>query len=114
MTLPPITNMPAPTPPPPQRPNAPRPMFSALAISSSGLSAQRVRMEVIAQNLANVETTHTAEGGPYHRRVVTLEPVEPQGQISTINTGGPSSARTRDPRLTSIGRRYTKTSGMVL
>ena len=41
------------TPPtPPQRPEAPRPMFSALAIASSGLSAQRMRMEVIAQNLA--------------------------------------------------------------
>lgn len=95
MTLPPITNMPAPTPP--QRPNAPRPMFSALAISSSGLSAQRVRMEVIAQNLANVETTHTAEGGPYHRRVVTLEPVEPQGQISTVNTGVPGAATPAAP-----------------
>jgi len=73
MTLPPITK-----PIFPQRPDAPRPMFSSLAIASSGLSAQRARMEVIAQNLANVETTHTAQGGPYHRRVVNLEAIGPQ------------------------------------
>lgn len=66
-------------------------MFSALAIASSGLSAQRTRMEVIAQNLANVETTHTAEGGPYHRRIVNLEPIMPQGQVSTTNTGTPGA-----------------------
>jgi flagellar basal-body rod protein FlgC len=59
-------------------------MFSALAIASSGLSAQRVRMDVVAQNLANAETTKTPEGGPYHRRTVTLEPVLPQS-LSTAS-----------------------------
>ena len=67
MTLPPITS--PSLPPAPQRPEPPRAMFSALAIASSGLSAQRVRMDVIAQNLANAETTHTTEGGPYQRKV---------------------------------------------
>jgi len=37
-------------------------------IAASGLSAQRVRMAVTASNLANSETTRTAEGGPYRRR----------------------------------------------
>ncbi len=50
-----------------------RPMFHVLAIASSGLSAQRARMEVAAQNIANAETTRTAEGGPYRRKVVTME-----------------------------------------
>jgi len=53
-------------------------MFSALAIASSGLSAQRVRMDVIAQNLANAETTSTTAGGPYQRRVVNMEAIKPQ------------------------------------
>src|SRR3954463_4014371 len=66
------------TPVLPKRPEAPRPMFGALAIASSGLSAQRVRMEVIAQNLANAETTRTPDGGPYQRKIVNLESVKPQ------------------------------------
>ena len=49
MTIPPIGFPSIPLPQSAQRPEAPRPMFSALAIASSGLSAQRVRMDVIAQ-----------------------------------------------------------------
>jgi flagellar basal-body rod protein FlgC len=60
-------------------------MFSALAISSSGLSAQRVRMDVIAQNLANAETTKTPQGGPYQRRMVTLEAVAPAVMTTTMS-----------------------------
>jgi len=44
--------------------------FEALNVSSSGLSAQRVRMNVISSNLANIETTRTPEGGPYRRKDV--------------------------------------------
>lgn len=77
MTIPPITVQ-RPMPPQlPQRPEIPRAMFSALAIAASGLSAQRVRMDVVAQNLANAETTKTPDGGPYQRRVVNLEAVAP-------------------------------------
>ena len=50
-----------------------RTMFRTLEISAGGLSAQRLRMEVGAENLANAETTRTAEGGPYRRKVVQLE-----------------------------------------
>ena len=46
--------------------------LTALKISSSGLSAQRLRMDVISSNLANVNTTRTAEGGPYRRRDVVF------------------------------------------
>src|SRR5690606_41856211 len=51
-----------------------RPLFRGLAIAASGLSAQRQRIEVAAQNLANAETTRTEEGGPYRRKVVALAP----------------------------------------
>lgn len=47
-------------------------MFRSLAISASGLSAQRVRMETIASNIANAETTHDVNGTPYRRRVAIL------------------------------------------
>jgi flagellar basal-body rod protein FlgC len=73
MTLPPITATPLAS----QRSDAPRPMFSSLAIASSGLTAQRVRLDVIAQNLANAETTSTAQGGPYQRRFVQLQAIQP-------------------------------------
>lgn len=46
---------------------------ATLAISSSALQAQRLRMDVIAANLANAESTRTPEGGPYKRRDVLLE-----------------------------------------
>jgi flagellar basal-body rod protein FlgC len=42
-------------------------VFSAIEIGASGLSAQRTRMNTIASNLANAQTTRTAEGGPYKR-----------------------------------------------
>jgi flagellar basal-body rod protein FlgC len=42
--------------------------MSSMDISASGLAAQRLRLDVIANNLANAETTRTAEGGPYQRQ----------------------------------------------
>ena len=48
-------------------------LFSSLDISASGLTAQRIRMNVIASNLANAHTTRTPEGGPYQRRDVVFE-----------------------------------------
>lgn len=44
-------------------------MFSSFDISASGLTAQRLRLDVISDNLANVETTRTEAGGPYRRRL---------------------------------------------
>lgn len=52
--------------------------FDTLGISASGLSAQRIRMETIASNLANTGTTKTPEGGPYRRRDVFFEAVAPK------------------------------------
>lgn len=46
--------------------------IDALRASASGLSAQRLRMNVIASNLANANTTRTAAGGPYRRRDVNF------------------------------------------
>ncbi|HEY5513712.1 MAG TPA: flagellar basal body protein, partial [Geomonas sp.] len=42
--------------------------FSAMDISASALTAERTRMNLISSNLANVNSTRTAEGGPYKRK----------------------------------------------
>lgn len=47
-------------------------LFSALETSASALTAERLRMDVIANNIANVNTTRTPEGGPYRRQMVVL------------------------------------------
>lgn len=43
-------------------------LLSALSVSASGMSAQRTRSELLVENIANSETTRTAEGGPYRRK----------------------------------------------
>jgi len=48
-------------------------LFDALSISASGLTAERARLDVTAENLANAQTTRTAAGGPYRRKEVVLQ-----------------------------------------
>jgi flagellar basal-body rod protein FlgC len=48
-------------------------ILDSLSISASALTAERLRMDVTAENLANAQTTRTDAGGPYRRKVVQLE-----------------------------------------
>lgn len=48
-------------------------MFSSFDVSASGMTAQRLRMDIIADNIANVETTRTAEGTPYRRKLAVFQ-----------------------------------------
>ena len=50
-------------------------LFGAIKVSASGLRGQRTKMDVIARNLANAETTKTAEGTPYRRQRAIFEQV---------------------------------------
>jgi len=60
-------------------------MFRAIDASGSGLSVQRARMDVIAENIANAETTRTPAGGPYRRLRVIVAPAEgPDGGVQVI------------------------------
>lgn len=43
-------------------------LFGVFSVSSSGMEAQRIRTQLLAENIANTETTRTAEGGPYRRK----------------------------------------------
>ncbi len=54
-------------------------LMQAMKISGTALTAQRAKINVISENLANSETTRTEDGGPYRRKMVVLseEPVEP-------------------------------------
>ncbi|MCL1954326.1 MAG: flagellar basal body rod protein FlgC [Spirochaetes bacterium] len=49
-------------------------IFSSINIAATGLSANRVRLDVIADNMANVNTTRTTEGGPFRRSRVIMRP----------------------------------------
>jgi len=50
--------------------------LKSLETSASGLYAQRKRMDIIASNLANIETTRTEKGGPYRRKMVVMKTKE--------------------------------------
>lgn len=54
--------------------------FKAMDISSSGLAAQRIRMNVLSSNLANAQTTRGEDGGPYKRRDVVFS-AQPTGNM---------------------------------
>ena len=54
-------------------------MFGGIDASASGLTAERLRMDVISNNIANANTTRTPEGGAYHRRFVVFEPRASEG-----------------------------------
>jgi flagellar basal-body rod protein FlgC len=63
-----------------------RPMFRSLAIAASGLSAQRQRLETIASNLANAETTRGADGAPYKRKVAVMQAASAETQLFGATT----------------------------
>ncbi len=48
-------------------------IFTTMKISASALKAQRIRMNAISSNLANIETTRTPDGGPYRKREVVFQ-----------------------------------------
>jgi len=59
-------------------------LLSSMHISAAGMSAQRTRMDVIAENIANAESTHTSEGGPYRRRQVVFQAVSQTQPFSAV------------------------------
>ena len=59
-------------------------MFTSFDINASGLTAQRYRMDIIAENVANVNTTRTEDGTPYVRKIVTFEEKGKQTPFSQV------------------------------
>jgi flagellar basal-body rod protein FlgC len=51
-------------------------LLDTLQVTASGLTAQRLRLQTVASNMANARTTRTEEGGPYKKQVPLLEAVQ--------------------------------------
>ncbi len=59
-------------------------MFTAFDINASGMTAQRLRMDIISENVANAQSTRTEDGTPYRRKVVTFEEKGGQTKFSRV------------------------------
>ena len=59
-------------------------LFSALSVSASGMNAQRIRAELLVENMANAETTRTPEGGPYRRKDVSFQSESQQSPFASV------------------------------
>jgi flagellar basal-body rod protein FlgC len=59
-------------------------LFDAIDASASGLSAERLRMDVTAENLANAQTTRGADGQPYRRKEVVLQSAGAEASFSSV------------------------------
>ena len=77
--------------------------FSSLDVSASGMSAQRMRMDLISQNIANANTTRTENGGPYRRQTLLL------GTDTNISFSNYLSGASKD----SFGEGKVKIHGIV-
>ncbi|MAE28301.1 MAG: flagellar basal body rod protein FlgC [Planctomycetota bacterium] len=64
-------------------------LFSAMRSSSSGLSAERTRIDVISRNIANAQTTSMPDGtGPYRRQVVHFAPILERTALGQLTASG--------------------------
>lgn len=68
-------------------------MFSSFNVSASGMTAQRIRMDIISDNIANINTTRTENGGPYRRKMPVFQEKEVASfkKILQSNIAGGSS-----------------------
>ncbi|MDX8383900.1 MAG: flagellar basal body rod protein FlgC [Ghiorsea sp.] len=81
-------------------------LFTSMHISSAGMTAQRSRMDIVAENIANAESTKTKDGGPFRRSQVVFETVGQDVGFNSVFGGylsrsGPQSVKvaeiTKDP-----------------
>jgi len=63
-------------------------LFSGMRAAASGLNAERTRIDVIASNIANAQTTRTPEGGPYRRKLVNFEPIMRRAESGLMESSG--------------------------
>lgn len=93
-------------------------LFGGMGISASGLAAERARIDVIAENIANARTTRTPEGGPYRRKVVRFEALLGQALGTDAGRGVAATRVERDtrtpfPRVLDPGHPDGDEQGMV-
>lgn len=59
-------------------------LFSSLAVSASGMAAERTRTELLVENIANAETTRTPDGGPYRRKDAVFQSHQISSPFSAV------------------------------
>ena len=78
-------------------------IFNSFGINASGMTAERYRMDVISENVANANTTRTEDGTPYRRKVVTFEQRgERVGNFSTLLGKASSAYRGQGVRVSKV------------
>lgn len=79
-------------------------LFGVMGVSASGLTAERMRAEVVAANMANAESTSTPEGGPYKRKEVILQTQSPSSfQMQLAGAGGTAAGTTNSSNSVAQG-----------
>lgn len=74
-------------------------LLNSMHISAAGMSAQRSRMDIVAENIANAESTRTDEGGPYRRRQVIFESASSRESFGSLFS---SSLQGRAPQTVQV------------
>ncbi|MBQ2282787.1 MAG: flagellar basal body rod protein FlgC [Agathobacter sp.] len=80
-------------------------LFQAFNISASGMTAERFRTDIIAENIANVNTTTTESGGPYRRKIVTFQEKE-VNSFSKMYTASKNQAVGNGVRVAKVTEDY--------
>ena len=78
--------------------------FAGFNISAMGLTAQRKRMNAIASNMANAETTKTENGEPYKRKIVVVKAGADQSFSSTLSSMSVKLATTSEEHMSRLQR----------
>ena len=77
--------------------------LGSLDISASALTAQRLRMDVISENIANIDTTRTDSGEPYRRKYVVFSAVENDDKFSSHMNAASENSRSSGVYVSQIG-----------
>lgn len=77
-------------------------IFTSINTAASGLTAERLRMDTISNNIANVNATRTDEGGPYRRQMVVFEPRDTRASFASILSKSQSGSPGEGVRVVGI------------
>jgi flagellar basal-body rod protein FlgC len=88
-------------------------MFSGMEISASALTAQRLRMNVTAENLANANTTKGADGKPYRRKEVVLQEIPQSGSFGAQLSSAMGGSDSRAGGVEAVGITQDPTNGKL-
>lgn len=88
-------------------------MFSSFNINASGMTAQRYRMDIISENVANANTTRTADGTPYRRKVAYFEEKGGQTAFGVALNQAKGAYSGKGVKVTGVYEDYTTEMKMV-